>query len=209
MSDTDGGCCTVELDAEDREQRRTLAWVLGINLSQVLLAGIVGVVAQSTGLLGAALDNLGDAAVYGVSIYAVGRSVRAKATAARLSGVLLIGLAILLLAEVLRRFFAGSDPIGWAMIVTALINAATNVLCLRLLRSHRDAGVHVTASWIFTTNDMIANLGIAISGVLVMVFGSPLPDLLIGLAVVAFVFRGGWDILHKARTASKVDQEGH
>jgi Co/Zn/Cd efflux system component len=191
-------CCTVELDAGDREQRRTLAWVLGINLSQVLLAGTVGIVAQSTGLLGAALDNLGDAAVYGVSIWAVGRAVTAKATAAKLSGVLLIGLAVLLLAEVLRRFFTGSDPIGWAMIVTALVNAATNVLCLRLLRSHRDAGVHVTASWIFTTNDMIANFGIALSGVLVMVFDSPLPDLLIGLAVVAFVFRGGWAILQKA-----------
>jgi Co/Zn/Cd efflux system component len=194
-------CCTVELDAGDREQRRTLAWVLGINLSQVLLAGTVGIVAQSTGLLGAALDNLGDAAVYGVSIWAVGRAVTAKATAARLSGVLLIGRAVLLLAEVLRRFFTGSDPIGWAMIVTALVNAATNVLCLRLLRSHRDAGVHVTASWIFTTNDMIANLGIAVSGVLVMVLDSPLPDLLIGLAVVLFVFRGGWKILGKASDA--------
>ena len=204
MSD-DGGCgCTVQLDAADREQRRTLLWVLGINFSQAALALFVGFVAQSTGLLGAGLDNLGDAAVYGLSIYAVGRAAAAKATAARVSGVLLIGLAVLLLVEVLRRFFTGADPIGWAMIVTALVNAATNVVCLRLLRKHRDAGVHVTASWIFTTNDMIANLGIALSGVLVMAFGSPLPDLVIGLIVVVFVFRGGREILGRARDTRSV-----
>jgi Co/Zn/Cd efflux system component len=76
----------VELDASDAAERRTLLWVLGINLCQVLLAGIVGAFAESVGLLGTALDNLGDAAVYIVSLYAVGRSAFAS-RAARLSGV--------------------------------------------------------------------------------------------------------------------------
>ena len=115
--------------------------------------------------------------------------------------MLLIVLALALLVEVVRRFVTGSDPIGWAMIITALINAATNVLCLWLLRSHREEGVHLKASWIFTTNDMLANLGIVASGVAVMIFKSPLPDLLIGLAVVGIVIKGGWEILGDARQA--------
>jgi Co/Zn/Cd efflux system component len=196
------------LDAENAAERRTLKWVLGINLSQVLLAGVVGVVADSTGLLGAALDNLADAAVYVVSLYAVGRMVAAKARAARLSGVLLIVLALGLLAEVVRRFVTGSEPIGLAMIVTAVVNAATNLFCLRLLRSHREHGVHLKASWIFTTNDMLANLGIVASGVAVMVFKSPLPDLLIGLVVVGIVLKGGWDILGEAREARRTAESG-
>lgn len=192
-----------QLNAENAGERRTLKWVLGINFSQVLLAGGVGVVAESTGLLGAALDNLADAAVYVVSLYAVGRGVAAKARAARLSGVLLILLAVGLLVEVVRRFVGGSEPIGLAMIATAIVNAATNLLNLRLLRSHRDEGVHLKASWIFTTNDMLANLGIVLSGVAVMVFKSPLPDLLIGLAIVGVVLKGGWDILREARAARR------
>lgn len=202
-----GGCkgdaCEVELDAGNAAERRTLVWVLFINLSQVLLAGVVGIIAQSTGLLGTALDNLGDAAVYVVSLYAVGRGVVAKAKAARLSGVLLIVLALALLFEVIRRFVTGSDPIGLAMVITAVVNAATNLLCLRLLRSHRERGVHLKASWIFTTNDMLANLGIALSGILVMVMKSPLPDLLIGLVVVGLVLKGGWEILEQARDARR------
>lgn len=191
----------VALDPRDAAERRTLKWVLAINVSQVLLAGGVGIAASSTGLLGAALDNLGDAAVYLVSLYAVGRSVAAKSRAARLSGVLLIALALVLLGEVIRRFVGGSDPIGLAMIVTAVVNAASNVINLRLLRSHRTRGVHLEASWIFTTNDMLANLGIVLSGIAVMVFESPLPDLVIGIAVVGIVIHGGWEILKKAGAA--------
>lgn len=193
----------IQLDASDAAERKTLLWVLGINFLQVIVAGVVGVIADSTGLLGAALDNLGDAGVYAVSIYAVGRTIVAKVRVARLSGVILIVLGLALLVEVLRRFFAGAEPIGLAMIVTAIANAATNMLCLRLLRSHRDQGVHLKASWIFTTNDMVANAGIVVSGAAVMFFGSPVPDLIIGLVVGGIVLKGGWDILKEAREARR------
>ena len=202
---------TADLDARNAAERRTLAQVLGINATQVLVAGAVGILADSTGLLGAALDNLGDAAVYIVSLYAVGRTVVAKSRAARLSGILLIALALGLLGEVIRRFVVGSQPIGIAMIVTAAANAATNLLALRLLRPHRERGVHQRATWIFTINDMLANAGIVLSGVTVMVFKSPLPDLLIGLVVVGIVLKGGWEILeqaHEARRAAASGPEG-
>jgi len=193
----------IQLDASNSAERKTLLWVLGINFLQVIVAGLVGVIADSTGLLGAALDNLGDAVVYAVSIYAVGRTILAKARVARLSGVILIVLGLALLVEVLRRFFVGAEPIGSAMIVTAIANAATNLLCLRLLRSHRDNGVHLKASWIFTANDMLANAGIVISGAAVMFFRSPLPDLIIGLVVGGIVLKGGLDILKEAREAQR------
>ena len=73
----------IQLDASDAAERKTLLWVLGINFLQVIVAGVVGVIADSTGLLGAALDNLGDAGVYAVSIYAVGRTIVAKVRVAR------------------------------------------------------------------------------------------------------------------------------
>lgn len=196
----------MDLDTRNTAERRVLKWMLGINATQVVVAGAVGIVAQSTGLLGAALDNLGDAAVYLVSLYAVGRTAKAKARVARLSGVLLIVMSLGLLGEIIRRFAAGSEPIGIAMIVVAIANAATNLVNLRLLRAHREHGVHLKASWIFTTNDMVANVGVVISGVAVMIFKSPLPDLLIGLVVVGIVLKGAWEILEQAGTARPGDR---
>lgn len=193
-----------QLDPGVAAEKRTLKIVLLVNLAQFAVALAVGLVAQSSGLLGAALDNLGDAFVYMVSLYAVGRSVDAKVAAARLSGVLLVTLACLLALEVIRRFSGGAEPIGIAMIATALFNAALNVVNLRLLRKHRNEGVNLKASWIFTTNDMAANLGIALSGVAVMVFGSALPDLIIGLLVSVIVVKGGFEILREAGEARRV-----
>lgn len=192
-----------QLDPGDAAERRTLFLVLGINLLQVVLAGGVGFAAESTGLLGTALDSLSDAAVYVVSLYAVGRTVVAKSRAAGLAGVLLIVLAFLLLVEVLRRFVAGSDPIGLAMIVIALVNTGSNFIALRLLSPHRASGVHLNASWIFTANDMWANAGIVLSGLAIILFDSPLPDLVIGIAVVGIVVHGGWEILSQARQAGR------
>ena len=192
-------------DHAGKDERRTLIWGLLINFSQALLAGIVGIIVQSTGLLGAGLDNLGDSFVYFASLYAVGRSATAKSRVAKLSGVLLVAMAIGLVIDVIRRFLSGSDPVGWAMIIVAIINAASNLLCLRLLRSHREEGVHLKASWIFTTNDMIANLGIVISGIAVMFFSSQIPDLVIGILVAGIVVKGGLEILSDAKEAGQND----
>ncbi|MFC7298982.1 cation transporter [Herminiimonas aquatilis] len=192
----------IELDTTNAAQRRTLIWVLLINLTQAVVIGMVGWWANSTGLMGAALDNLADGLVYAVSIYAVGRSMLAKARAARLSALFLWVLAIGLLIEVIRRFVAGGEPIGMIMIIAAIANAATNWFCLKLLRSHRKEGVHFQSSWIFTANDMATNAGIALSGIAVMFFQSPLPDLLIGLVVVTIAFKGGMEIWEKTRNAN-------
>lgn len=194
----------IELDARDTSQRHTFTWVLAINLVQAVGIGIAGIVADSTGLMGAAIDNLADGLVYGLSIYAVGHTVKAKVRAARLSGYFLIMLALGLLVEVVRRMVSGAEPIGTVMIVAAVVNAATNAVCLRLLRAQRRDTLNMRASWIFTTNDMYANAGIAASGMMVMWLKSPIPDLLIGLVVAAIALTGGREILRQA----KCTQEG-
>lgn len=191
----------IQLDASDKAERRTLKQVLGINMFQVALAGTVGFIANSTGLLGAALDNLADSAVYIISLYAVGKGVVAQSRTAKVSGVLLIILGLMLLGEVVRRFVTEAEPIGWAMIITAIVNAASNLVAMRLLQSQSEKGVHIKASIIFTGNDMLVNLGIVLSGVAVMIFNSPLPDLLISLVVVGVVLQGGSRILKRARDA--------
>lgn len=89
------------------------------------------------------------------------------------------------------------------MIVTALANAATNVVSLRVLRKHRNDGVNLKASWIFTTNDIAANIGIALSGIAIMAFGSAWPDLIIGLVVAVVVVKGGFEILREAGKARR------
>ena len=203
MSDSRTDDDAHHLDASQAADRRILWLVLLINLGQALAGVGVGVWAASTAVIGAALDNLADASVYGVSLYAVGRAATVKVRAARLSGWLLIGLAVLLFVEVLRRFFGGEEPIGPAMMAVAAVNAALNLVCLRLLRRHRGEDVNFKASAIFTSNDSLVNLAIVLSGALVLWLDSNLPDLILGLVVSAIAANGGREILSEAAEAAE------
>ncbi len=166
-----------------------------------------GIAADSAGLLADSLDMLADATVYGIALAAVGRAVSAKARAALLSGYFQIGLAVWVAAEVLRRFLRGSEPQSTWMIVVGALALAANVACLALLAKHRKGEIHLRASFICSTNDVLANLGVILGGLLVAATGSPLPDLAIGAAVVALVLRGGLRIVRDASRETALSRD--
>uniref|UniRef100_UPI00356B5CD7 cation transporter n=1 Tax=Pontibacterium sp. TaxID=2036026 RepID=UPI00356B5CD7 len=164
----------------------------------------LGIFAQSTGLIADSLDMFADAAVYGISYFAVGAAKKKQADAARISGYLQVLLGVAVMVEVLRRIYFGSEPESTLIMVVGGIALAANLTCLSLISKHRDGGVHMRASWIFSTNDVIANLGVIIAGILVSITGNHIPDLVIGSIISLIVVRGGVQILQEAeQTATK------
>ncbi len=195
------GCgCGAEQAAE--LQRRTLWVVLVINAAMFVLELAVGLRAGSTGLIADSLDMLADAGVYGLSLGAVGRNMTQQRRTAVLSGRLQIILAIWVLLDVLRRTVLGSEPISALMVGIGALALLANLLCLVLVRRHREGGVHMRASVIFSTNDTLANLGVIVAGLLVAWSGSRIPDLMIGMAISLLVLNGGRRILREARASS-------
>jgi cation transport ATPase len=176
-------------------EARVLWLLLGINGLMFVVECATGLLAQSTGLIADSLDMFADAGIYGLALYAVGRHAGHKLRAARLSGWLQLLLALGAMAEVLRRFFFGSEPQAPLMMGIAVLALAANLACLALLTRHREGGVHMKASWIFSTNDVLANLGVIIAGVLVAWSGSNYPDLMIGALIALLVANGARRIL--------------
>ena len=180
--------------ASPGSQRRALWWVLGINAAMFVVELGAGFVAQSTGLVADSLDMLADASIYAIALVAAGDASRQRRSA-RLSGWLQLTLAALVLVEVIRRALSGSEPVEALMVGVGLVALAANLACVAILSRHRRGGAHMRASWIFTTNDALANVGVIMAGVLVAVTGSALPDLVIGTAIAALVASGAWRIL--------------
>jgi len=174
---------------------RVLKQLLAINGVMFVLELGLGLLAQSTGLIADSLDMLADAMVYGLSLYAVGRAASAQKRAARASGWLQMLLALWALAEVSRRAVVGSEPVEALMIGVAFVALVANLACVALLARHRHGGVHLKASWIFSTNDALANVGVIVAGFLVLATGSPIPDLVVGAAVGLLVLTGAVRIL--------------
>ena len=194
MSDFD---CSIK--AESRQQSRVLIALLAINAVMFVVEMVTGILAESTGLIADSLDMLADAVVYGIGLYAVGRAASAKIRAAFASGYFQMALALIVAVDVGRRAIFGSDPEPVFMMIVGLIALAANVLCLALIAKHRDGGVHMRASWIFSKNDVIANVGVILSGGLVYVTSVRWPDLIVGIGIVWIVFRGGMAIIADAR----------
>lgn len=182
--------------------RRILWTVLLINAVMFVVELVVGLRAGSTGLIADSLDMLADAGVYGLSLGAVGRSSQDQRQAAVVSGRLQIALALGVLLDVVRRTALGSEPISTLMVVIGALALLANLLCLLLVRQHREGGLHMRASVIFSTNDTLANLGVIVAGLLVAWSGSRIPDLLIGTAISLLVLTGGRRILREARASA-------
>ena len=194
MTDRD---CSIEV--ESRPQSRVLKMLLAINAAMFVIEAVTGILAESTGLIADSLDMLADAVVYGLGLYAVGKAASVKISAAFASGYFQMALALLVVLDVGRRAMFGSDPEPEYMMIVGLVALAANVICLALIAKHRDGGVHMRASWVFSKNDVIANVGVILSGGMVYVTGVRWPDLVVGIAIAAVVFRGGLTIVADAR----------
>lgn len=177
------------------EEHKTLRVLLAINGAMFFVEIVTGWLAESTGLIADSLDMFADAAVYGVSLYAVGKAATMQMRAARFSGYLQLILAFGALFEVSRRFLVGSDPEPPLMIGVALLALVANLTCMALIAKHRQGGAHMRASWIFSPNDVIANVGVILAGALVAWTGSHLPDLVVGAIIALVVLSGAIRIL--------------
>nr|WP_294921688.1 cation transporter [uncultured Flavobacterium sp.] len=185
------------LNAEDESGQRKLLWqVLIINLSFFLIEIIAGFISHSMGLVADSLDMLADSIVYGLALLAVGSTVSRKVGVAQISGYFQFFLAILGLIEVIRRYLLQENiPNFETMIVVSLFALLGNSLCLYLLQKSKSKEAHMEASMIFTSNDVIINIGVVIAGILVHYTNSMIPDLLIGICVFVIVGRGAFKIL--------------
>lgn len=181
--------------SSQQEEARTLTIVLAINAGMFIVEAVGALMADSSALLADSLDMFADAAVYGLALFGVHRARATQFTAARVSGVLQLLLAAGALTEVVRRLVFGSEPEAPLMVVVAVAALTANATSMWLLARHRHSGAHMKASWIFTTNDVLANLGVIVAAGLVRLLGTNVPDLVVATGIALIVLNGAVRIL--------------
>lgn len=186
---------TAEFASHKRILRQVLLWNLGLFVG----LGVAGWMADSSALLANALDNGSDAAVYLLSYIAIDRRPAWKRGAASVSGVMLLLFAAAVMADLVRRWLYGAEPLGPVMMVLALVAAAINMWCLVLLRRIRSDDVNMKAAETFSLNDFISNGGVIVAGGLVLWLGTSWPDLVAGALIAAVALKGGIEILKSVR----------
>lgn len=182
----------------DGTLRRVLVAVLAINL--VLFAGefSVGAWIQSSGLQADSLDSLGDALVYALSLYAVGRSLRWRAGTALLKGGIQAVFGIAVLVEVVRRLLGDAVPTAPIMAATAAVALVANLSCFLLLNRYRDRDINLRSAWLCSRNDLINNVGVIVAAGAVALLGNGVPDAVIGSLIALLFLRTSVTVLREA-----------
>lgn len=208
MSDCSSCGKVVDVAAMEDSQRRTLKIVLGINLATFVMMMGAAWFSRSSSLLSGGLDNLGDSLTYAVSLAVVGSSLQTKAKVAFLKGLLILGAAIAVAAQIVWRLQNPGVPVFEAMGLAGVLNLAANAFCLWLLTPHRNGDINLSSAWECSRNDIYEGFAVLLAAFAVWVFGTGWPDLVIASALLLMflrsasrVLRGAWRELRGATPA--------
>jgi len=192
-------CC--EVREVPREQRRVLHLVLWINVAMFFVESVAGIVGHSTALFADSVDMLGDAIVYGFSLYVISRGLLWQARAALLKGVIMAAFGIGVLVQVAVKIARGLTPTVEVMGAVGLLALAANLFCLLLLWRRRGDDINMRSAWVCSRNDVTGNAGVLVAAGLVALTGLPWPDIVIGLLVAAVFVHSAVRVIREASSA--------
>jgi len=197
-------CCAVH--PVQARQRRILHVVLWVNVAMFLVECAAGVIARSTALLADSVDMLGDAIVYGFSLYVIGRAPVWQSRAALLKGGIMAAFGVGVLIEVGTKLARGVTPEASIMWAIALLALAANASVLVLLGRHRDDDINMRSVWLCSRNDVIANGGVLAAAAGVSLTGSAWPDIVVGLAIAALFASSAVSIIRQTLTVPQLSR---
>ena len=204
-------CCDNQIDAGALEtrQRRVLIQVLTVNAATFIMMVAAAMLSGSSSILTGALDNLGDALTYALSLAVIGATYAAKARVALFKGLLIFGAALAVAGQIGWRIMHVEVPVVETMGIAAVLNLAANLLCLRLLYPYRNGDVNMSSVWECSRNDVVEGFAVIAAALSVWAFASGWPDILIAAALVvlflrsaARVLRGAWRELYPVPSPS-------
>jgi cation diffusion facilitator family transporter len=182
-----------------RESHGRVLWiVLAINAVMFVVEGWAGLLAHSTSLLADALDMLGDAMVYGFSLFVLARSVRWHAGAALSKGGFMLAFGLGVLGEGIYKAIHPVVPAAETMGIVGGIALAANVVCFGLLYRHRADNLNMSSTWLCSRNDLIANVGVLLAASATYVLTSRWPDIVVGCIIAALFLRSAFSVLSQA-----------
>lgn len=201
------GCCPeIEEELAHGAKRKILWTVLVLNLIMFFVEGITGWMAQSNALMADALDMLGDAVVYGFSLFVIQLDPIWRTRSGILKATIMSVFAFSILGSAIYRVYHHVVPIASAMGIVGSMALAVNLLCAYLLLRFRKDDINMRSAWLCSRNDVLANLGVLAAAGGVAWTGSHWPDLAVGVIISVMILQSSFGIFKDARLELKNNQ---
>ena len=186
------------LESLKGQQKKILVIVLWINLLMFVVEFSAGWMAHSSALLADSLDMLGDTLIYSFSLYILFKSVRWRASAVLMKGLIQAAFAVSVLVEIASKLANGAEPVSVVMAVVGTLALLANGVCLFLLNRHHSDDINMRSVWLCSRNDVICNLAVLVAAGLVVITDSHWPDIVIGALIAGLFAQTAWTIISAA-----------
>lgn len=199
------GCCShnCSFDGISEAYKRALLWVIAINGVMFIVEMTAGIGAQSQALQADALDFLGDTFTYGVSLWAIGKSLKLRSNVALFKGYSLLLMSLWVFGSTLYRLFILNSPNAYTMGSIAILAFSANIISVLLLMKYKDGDANVRSVWLCSRNDAIGNLVVLLAASAVWFTGQAFPDLIVALILASLFLSSSWQIIRQARLEKK------
>ncbi|MGJ0622230.1 MAG: cation transporter [Methylocystis sp.] len=193
-------CCHHHAPSEpDPRYRRVLWTVLAINAAGFLVEMAAGLAAGSASLQADALDFLGDAANYAISLSVFGLALRWRATAALIKGASMGVFGLWVIGSTAWYAMFAAVPRAEVMGAVGLLALAANVLCLVLLMGFRSGDSNMRSVWLCSRNDVIGNIAVLVAASGVLATDTGWPDLGVAAVMATLAISTSVQVIRQAR----------
>ena len=199
-------CCDRAIDPHrgNESYRRVLWFVLAINAVMFAVEVAAGLAAGSASLQADALDFLGDAGNYAISLFVVGMALRYRAIAAFLKGATMGLFGLWVLGVAAWHVWHGTLPHAFTMGAVGVAALVANAASFGLLWAYRGGDSNMRSAWICTRNDVLGNLAVLLAALSVFGTGTGWPDVMVAVIMASFALQGAWIVLTHSRAELRI-----
>jgi Co/Zn/Cd efflux system component len=209
VTETMDDCCIDKTCAVERLRERqaaTLRVVLVANAVMFVVELVSGLVSGSVALLADSLDMLGDALVYGFSLYVVARGPVWKARAAVAKACVMGLFGAFVFGQLVYKLAYPQLPAAETMGMVGALALAVNGACFALLWRHRAEDINMRSVWLCSRNDLIANVSVMLAAWAVWLARSPWPDIVVGALICGLFLRSALLVAREARAELRANR---
>ena len=203
-------------DGVDQTYKRVLWVVIIINAAMFFVEMSAGKLAGSQALQADALDFLGDALTYGLSLAVIGMSLKTRSMAALLKGFSLLAMGLWVFGSTVYQVLILGVPKAEIMGLIGLLALAANMASVLLLMRYKDGDANVRSVWLCSRNDAIGNVAVMIASIAVWFTVSAWPDLIVAVIMAGLFLRSSqlilvqaWKEYHSGEDMGALESHGH
>jgi Co/Zn/Cd efflux system component len=199
-------CCIHSIDPHrgSPAYRRVLWLVLAINVAMFLVEIGAGLASGSASLQADALDFLGDAGNYIISLLVVGMALRYRARAAFAKGATMGVFGLWVLGVAAWHVWHGTLPHAFTMGAVGVAALVANAASFGLLWAYRGGDANMRSAWVCTRNDVFGNLAVLLAALGVFGTGTGWPDVMVAVIMASLALQGAWIVLTQSRAELRI-----